>query len=249
MAVDVRSERVRQDVVEDLYARYTDEGDADRIVDVHNGVVVDDTFKVTYDGENYLVDDPGTMRIEDGDVVEVDETHQFLDIDFETTDVRPIDFDGATYTLTAAEQQFLATIETLCYPERHLDVRMANRVEKAVDEQPGDEIGDIASTGRVRAYKDRVSGLVHPHGIDKHTLTASFSVKPWVLDEMKYTEYDHAGVNELTAMESELRGADRRVFFDTDNGDDERWEEIARTADGAQIDAHTQRDIDRLHDN
>lgn len=248
-AVDVRADRVRPAVVAELYGRYTDEGDTDRIVDVHNGVVVDDTFKVTYDGENYLVDDPGTHKIQNGDVVEVDETHQFLDIDFETSDVRSIEFAGETYAITAAEQRFLATIETLCYPERHLDVRMANRVEKAVDEQPGDEIGEIASTGNVRAYKDRVSGLVHPHGIDKHTLTASFSVREWVLDGMHYTEYDHAGVNELAAMESELREADRDVFYDTHNRDDERWESITATAGNAQIPAEVQHDIDRRHGN
>lgn len=243
---EIKSERVRKDVVTDFIdARYNLE-DA-RVVTVDGGVVVDDTFKVTYEAENYLIDDPDTYRIEGGAVVEVDETHQFIDVDFDTTSVSSMDCDGETYHLTEREQSFLATVEALCHPQRHLQVQTANRVERAVEGQPGDGIESIAATADVDSYKDEITGLVHDHHPNKHTLTASFGVKQWVLDEMHFTEYDHAGVNELSAMEPELRDADRAAFYRADNDDDELWDDIHNTAGKAQIHAHIQRQIDAMH--
>jgi hypothetical protein len=244
--IEIKSERVRRGVVGSFIdARYNDEDG--RIVPVDGGVAVDETFKVTYEAENYLIDAPDTYRIQGGDVVEVDETHEFIDVDFETTTVKSIECDGQTFHLSEREQSFLATVEALCHPQRHLEVQTANRVERAVEGDVGDAIESIAATADVNAYKDEITGLVHDHHPNKHTLTASFRVTQWVLDEMYFTEYDHAGVNELSAMESELREADRSVFHDTHNDDDERWNAIHDTADSAQIHAHIQQQIDAMH--
>lgn len=70
---------------------------------------------------------------------------------------------------------------------------------------------------------DLASGLIHFHGIDKHTTRATFNTNQRVVDDFHHSGFDHAGVHELAYREDEFRNADDPVFYDTDNDDDERW--------------------------
>lgn len=254
---DIINEQVRRSVVEEFLDRYPD----DRVRVTGNGWVVDDTFLVTYEAENYLVADTETFVVEGGDVVLREEDHQFLDLTFGSLDsereVRTPDGGGRrtsgasststddvtsgneedTVVLGVDEQVFLSTVEVLLYPEDYLDQELIDEVEQAREEaDESDEISDTASTVGVNAFKDPTSGLVHFHGLDKHTLRATFNVTEQLLDMLHFNEFDHVGVHELLHRERELANAPFDVFYDTDNDDPERWSHIESVAKGAPID-------------
>lgn len=226
---DVLTSRVRRPRIEDIldgrYIAFTDDG-----------IVIDDTFLVTWEAENYVLDDVQAVDDDGSPRSDADESHEFLGINFETDPMISVEIDGTEYELSETEQRFLALVEVLRDPERYLGTGQSiiSEIQQAkLDEQR--PVADIAETATVHRYMDPVSGIVHPHGIDKHTLTASFNVRRWVLDEIMYTEFDHAGVNELAWREDEFRNVDRDVFYDVENGNHERWQQIQETADSARV--------------
>lgn len=232
---DIINEQVRRNVVEGFLERYP----VERIAVSDRGWIVDDTFLVTYEAENYLVKDTDTFVVEGGDVVRKEEDHEFLDLSFGSLDsereVRTP--DGDTVVLGTDEQVFLSTVEVLLYPEDYLDQELIHEVEQAREEAEGeDEIMETASNVGVSAFKDPTSGLVHYHGLDKHTLRATFNVTERLLDMLHFNEFDHVGVHELLHRERELSNAPFDVFYDTDNDDPERWSHIESVAKSAPID-------------
>ena len=88
-------------------------------------------------------------------------------------------------------------------------------------------IETLTRTVDVSHFVDPESGLLHRHDIDKHVLRSTFKVSRWVVEEIDYSSFDHAGLAELAHREQEFRNADRDVFFDgTANDNDERWRHI-----------------------
>lgn len=226
----VVADRVRQDVVSDFLRRY------DAWVDVtDDGWVIDGAFLVTYDAENYVIEDVEAHEVHGQGTKPIGDRQEFLDIEFDLSRERAVELGREQVDLTEREQEFLALVEVLCFPEDHLGTKLTNRVEEARHGGGFDEIAEIADTNSVSSFMDPQSGLVHQHDIDKHTLQASFSVTAEVIADLHFTEYDHAGVHELVYRERELRNADYSVFWDTDNDDDGRWEQIRNAADSAPV--------------
>ena len=233
---EIIENRVRQDVIErvaedtfmDIFVEITDEG-----------WIVEDTYLVTYEAENYLVDDVTTYQPSGGSVTEVDGTKQAVGMSFDIDGRAIIELfeEDEPVVLSEVEQEFLAMVEVLMQPSSFLDVNtFEQEVYRAIERAKadiGEDVTDIALTVSVSHYIDPQTGLLHNHELNKHVLQSSFAVQNWVIDDLHYNSFDHAGVNELAWREEELRNADRDVFWDTHNDDDSRWYQISDTADSA----------------
>lgn len=240
---EIRSKRVREPVVAEFADRHTGvatEGSfmtgTESRVDIRDeGWVIDETFLVTFEAENYVVDDITTHEVEGGTVVEADERHQFLEVSFDAKSEAVVEApSGVDVDLSEREQEFLATVEVLCYPGDYLGTDLVHKVEQAVEDTV-EPIADVADTADVQSYMDHKTGLVHDHELDKHTLRATFNVTREVIDELYFNEHDHAGVHELVYREEEFRDADFDVFYDTDNCNDARWQRIDETTSTAYV--------------
>ncbi len=226
--------RVREDVVNPLVSQVPGVEVTD------TGAVIEDTYLVTYDAENYLVDDIDTYSVSGSNVVETDGEKQAVGLSFNTEPYGVFTIYGDEYTLSANEQSFLATVEFLKSPSKYLEIdSFETEVYAAIQEAKGEplhraDIEKIAETAHVTHFVDPKSGLVHRHDIDKHVLRSSFQVASWVVDELTYSSFDHSGLAELAYREKEFRNADRAVFFDgSSNDDDEKWDQINSTEKNA----------------
>ena len=227
---DTLESRVRANVVSEFSDQFT----STSIEVSDNGWVVGDTYLVTFDGaENYLVDDTDVYKVTNGTTVKTDGENQAVGLNFDTTPFDSITVNGDEFTLSSKEQRFLATVQFLSHPKRYLDIEtFETEVYEAIETAKGESfdrsmIEDITRSVRVSHFVDPVSGLLHRHDIDKHVLRSTFKISRWVVDELDYSSFDHAGLAELAYREEEFRNAMQDVFFDgTENNDDERWEQI-----------------------
>jgi hypothetical protein len=136
------------------------------------------------------------------------------------------------------------------YPDHYLGVdgyqrRAGLSIQRAkadgYRDAPG--IDDYARKTEVSRFVDPVTGLVHNHELNKHTLRATFDVQGWVIHELDHSEFDHAGVNELWWRQMEFIADGRDVFCDTEDDDESRWDEIESTAERAIISSSVSEDL------
>ena len=206
-----------------------------------DGWIVEDTYAVTYDGaKNFLVDEIDTYHVSGGGVTQAEEGKQAVGLSFDTEPLAVCPVDDDEYSLSAIEQQFLATVEFLCNPSTYLEVDNFEReVYDAIRSAKGDDvmtewIQELTRSVSVSHFVDPESGLIHNHNIDKHVLRSSFQINEWVVDELNYSSFDHAGLAELAFREQEFRNADQAVFFDgSRNDDDSKWNRINSVEDDA----------------
>lgn len=218
-----------------------------------NGWVIEDTYIVTYEAENYLVDNIDTYSVKGDHVVETDGEKQAVGLRFNTEPYAMFTIQRKEYTLSENEQTFLATVEFLTSPQKYLDIdSFETEVYSAIKQAKGDplnrgEFEKLASSARVGHFVDPVSGLIHRHDIDKHVLRSTFHVNYWVVDSLEFSSFDHSGLAELAWREDELRNSPEQVFWDTDNNDDERWNEIQRIEKNAPCPPEVYRRLKALY--
>jgi hypothetical protein len=206
-----------------------------------DGWIVEDTYAVTYDGaKNFLVDEIDTYRVSGGGVTQAEEGKQAVGLSFDTEPLAVAPVDGDEYSLSAIEQKFLATVEFLCNPSTYLEVDDFEReVYDAIKSAKGGDvmtewIQELTRSVTVSHFVDPESGLIHNHNIDKHVLRSSFQINKWVVDELNYSSFDHAGLAELAFREQEFRNAEQAVFFDGSRNDDGgKWKRINSVEDDA----------------
>lgn len=228
----VISTRVREELMEEILDELYFE-----LEFTDDGVVVDDTHLVTWDGENYLVDDVTPYECSGSDVVEVSGSKQAIGIDFDTSPQMKVDIEGTEYVISETEQEFLATVEMLVHPSHYFGVdQFELELHGAVMNAKmgtSSQLNNIARSATVTHYVDPSTGLVHEHEFNKHVIVPTFDAKPWVALDLYYNSWDHAGVVEFAWREDEFRNADRPVFEDVDNDNEERWEKVRDRADRA----------------
>jgi len=219
--------RVREDVVNPMVESIAGVEITDK------GCVIEDTYLVTYDAENYLVNDIDMYSVSGNSVVQTDSEKEAVGLRFDTEPYAVFSFNDEEYTLSENEQSFLATVEFLKSPSKYLEVdSFETEVYSAIQEAKGEPvhrepIEKLAQSARVSHFVDPKSGLVHRHDIDKHVLRSTFNINSWVVDELMFSSFDHAGLAELTYREDEFRQAEEAVFFDGSlNDDDEKWKRI-----------------------
>lgn len=120
--------RVRENVIDELVSYF---GANIEVVD--DGWILQDTYLLTYEAENYLVEDRDTFQVSGGGVTPTDGTPQAVKMSFRTDPVAVMEFGQETYTLSKPEQSFLATVEVLLNPDQYLGVEgFENEVYSAV---------------------------------------------------------------------------------------------------------------------
>lgn len=225
--------RVREDLIDAAVGTFP----SAEITD--NGWVIEDTYLVTYDAENYLVDDVDIYTVSGNSVAETDGEKEAVGLSFDVEPYAEFTIDGSAETLSKNEQKFFGTVEFLTNPKQYLDIdSFETEVYSAIQQAKGSPIyrgqfEEIALTATVSHFVDPISGLLHRHDIDKHVLRSTFHINHWVVDELEFSSFDHSGLAELAWREEELRRGDRRVFWDTDNNDGERWNKIQSTENNA----------------
>jgi len=251
------STQVRRDVVNQFENRYINEerrtlmqmDDEDyepRVEVTRDGWVIDDTFIVQWDAENYLVSDV-EVHVRDGDrTVEADDSKQareltFSAIDGEQTVETP---SGDEVTLGEREQKFLATVEALLQPHKYLDEQAARDIRDMV-ELNEDAITAIAASARCSGFTDETDGLHHNHGLQKHRLQ-DLGVTDETVERLHHRGDGHSGVHELALREQEFRNADFDVFEDAGNTDSDKWRKINNTREKAPIPDRVRRDLNQM---
>ncbi len=246
---DLIANRVRRGTVE----RFVNWFPIDRVEITDSGWIIDDTFLITYEAENYSLDDVQTHKVSGGEVVEADEEHQFVEFE-PTISVQAEEFEvpGSSdqEILSEKEQFFLATVQKFVDTEDSVGGRFAAEVRKekrrvSDEAQTAQAVVDLANSLRVKSFRDARSGLVHRHGLNKHTLTASFSISQDVIDMMHYSSFDHAGVHEILARREEFEDKAQsdeefEIFRDIDREDEPddyegRWDRIDSVSEDAII--------------
>lgn len=248
MFLDIADIDVRRNVVDEFIGTRFEE---DRVEAGVDGWVVDDTFLVDYEANNYLVEDHTvyipTNRGDPTGVVEADEKKEAVTMSFPSIDgTKTIYADGVgRVRLDESEQEFLATVEALLHPEKYLDAELVKGIETLREYEPNDGIESFLDGVGVKAFTDARSHVHHSHDMQKHRLSEEFNVSQQAIDEMYSAEYDHLALHEMVIREPEFRSAEFNVFTDTHNRDDERWEEIKEIQDKAPVSAE---DISKLQE-
>lgn len=243
--------QVRRHVVEAFGQRFP----SDRIEQTPDGWVIDDTFVVNYEGENYLVENDTVYVRKGGDMVEADESKQAVELGFQLSDERELATpDGDRISVSQREQRFLATVEALLFPEDYLNADLVSGIEQAKAESFTDGIEDIAETASVGGFTDSKTGNHHGHGFDKHraideasvgTLDNSLGMTEEAIDKLYFNDYDHAAPHELLARRDEFENAPFDIFEDDDvaNDDFNHWKAIERAKSSAPINDEHHRQI------
>jgi hypothetical protein len=248
---DIANNQVRRDVVEQFLSRYDD----DRVLVTENGWVIDDTFIVTYEAENYLTGDDPIYERSGGDMEPIDESKPAVGIEFDVDGEEVVQLPDVDNTVRVGEteQVFLATVEALLYPEDYLNVELVDEVRQ---HRSGDTtqttISEIADTGTVHEHTDSKTRNWHNHGFDKHraiseaqvgNLDSSLGMTERAVDMLVFNDYDHAAPHELLYRQQEFEQAPFDIF-EADgvaNDDSSRWTAIERAADSAPLnDEHHQ---------
>lgn len=238
--------RVRVGLMDQFMPRFAEARADGRLHKTDEGWVVDDTFVVQWNGENYLVDGGAQYDVRGGSTVRADETRQARILVFDSgTGSHEVEApDGRTFELTAMEVEFLATVECLLNPEEYLIDEEAARIVELRDSY-SDPVTGVARTAHVQAFTDDKSGIYHEHEMYKHTLDM-LGVTDETMNRLNYNYYDHAGVHELYLRRDEFMNAPFDVFSDADNGDANKWEAIQHTSERAPIPQSVRNEIDSM---
>lgn len=248
---EILSGQVRRHAVQSFVERFPD----DRVEVTPDGWIIDDTFIVNYEAENYLVENDTVYVRSGGDMVQADETKEAVELHFDVAGSAEIPTpDGNTIEATEREQEFLATVESLLFPEDYLDADLVDGIEQAKAESFADDIESIAETASVSGFTDSKTGNYHRHGFDKHraideaavgNLDASLGMTEEAIDKLYFNDYDHAACHELLARRTEFENAPFDIFEDKDaeNDDFSRWKAIERAKESAPVSDETHRKI------
>lgn len=235
--------RVRVGLMDRFMPRFAEAREDGRLRKGEDGWVVDETFIVQWNGENYLTEQVDTHVVSGGDAVRADESKEARQLEFDIPDdVTVRDPSGNDVDLSSREARFLATVECLLNPDEYLTSAEADYVERAV-ENVQDPIASLARTATVSGFTDEKSGLYHGHGLRKHTLDM-LGVTDEATERLFYNDFDHAGVHEMYARRSEFENAPFDVFEDASNDDAGKWERIEATSRKAPIPSDVRADID-----
>jgi hypothetical protein len=239
----IRGEQVDTDLMDEFVGTRGFEDERIEIRD--DGWVLDDQYLVTYQGDNYSLDDEDTyVRGGDG-LKRIQGDRQFLELSV-PEGVGPIEteVDRGEVTLYEDEIEFLTTARVLLYPEERFDTDVARRITEHDFDTPSDVFSDPASKSSEGRFRDNQSGIRHKHGISKHVEDFS-KLNP--TDELKqklfYNFYDHVGVWEMLYRRAELENAPFELFTDVGNGDEDRWDEIQSAANRAVLEDKHHQDL------
>jgi len=250
---DILEGQVRRHVVDSFGDRFP----ADRVEQTPEGWVVDDTFVVNYEAENYLVDNDTVYVREGGDMVRADERKQAVELDFDVSGNTELPTgNGDRVEVGEQEQVFLATVEALLFPEDYLGADLVDGIEQArsASDVGDDDIEEIAETASVSGFTDSKTGNHHGHGFDKHraideaavgNLDASLGMTEAAIDKLYFNDYDHAAPHELLARRDEFENAPFDIFEDegVENDDYNHWKAIEKAKDSAPINDEHHRQI------
>lgn len=239
------STQVRRDVVGEFIQRYSGPSIGDfsevadqydqRVEETRSGWVIDDTFIVQWDADNYLVNNV-QIHVRNGDrTVAADESKQARELSFEAVD-GPVSVEAPTgnvYELDEREQRFLASVEALLAPQKYLEQSVASDIQN-MRRFNENTLTAIASSAECRTFTDETDGLHHNHGLQKHRLQ-DLGVTDKTVERLHHRGNGHSGVHELSLRESEFRNADFDVFEDARNGSREKWRKINNTREKAPI--------------
>lgn len=239
-----------------IVGQFADRFPMDRVEQSPDGWVVDDTFLVTYEAENYLVDNDQVYIRSGGDMVEVDTRKQAVELGFETDESNQIQTPaGDTVDLSVQEQEFLATVECLLFPDDYLGAELVSGVEQAKAAQFTDDLEQIAETASVSGFTDSKTGNHHGHSFDKHraiseatvgTLDNTLGMTEQAVDKLYFNDYDHSSPHELMARRDEFENAPFDIFEDAANDDLTRWRAIGTAQRNAPINETHQEQIDKM---
>lgn len=240
---EIVSERVRVGLMDQFMPRFAEARDEGRLHKGQDGWVIDDTFVVHWNGENYLAEGVDTHVVENSEAVKADEERQARVLSFDLPDETTLETPaGQGVEIDEREAKFLATTECLLNPREYLTDEEADRIE-AMTESVNDPIASFARTARVKGFTDEKSGLYHDHGLRKHTLD-QLGVTEEAEERLFYNSHDHAGVHEMKRRREEFEDAPFEVFEDAPNDDPEKWERVEYTSKQAPIPQNVRSDID-----
>lgn len=239
---EIVANRVRVGLMDRFMPRFEEARDDGRLSKGEEGWIIDDTFIVNWEAENYLTEAVDTHVVKGGDTVRADEEQPARELRFDIPDqVNVADPSGNDVELSQREARFLASVEALLNPQDYLREEDADYVERAV-ENVKDPIASLARTAEVTGFTDEKSGLYHGHGLQKHTLDM-LGVTDAAVERLFYNSHDHAGVHEMWARRDEFRDAPYSVFSDSANDDSDKWEKIRSTSGNAPIPSSVRQDI------
>ena len=257
---EIQSEILEGQVRQYVVSSFEDRFPEDRVETKANGWVVDDTFLVDYEGNNYLKNADTTYKVRGGEVVEANEDKQAVELGFSVDSQRDMtDPNGDEHTLTSTEQEFLATVECLLFPEEYLDAELVDDIQQAkAHEFASDDIESIAETANVSAFTDTKTQIHHNHGFDKHRaiseaavgdLDSTLGMTEEAVDMLYFNDYDHAACHELVARRTEFENAPFDIFEDAPNDDQTRWAAIRRAKGSAPIEQEHKNKIQSMFGN
>lgn len=250
---DIVADQVRRHVIEQFEGLYPDE----RVEITPSGWVIDDTFVVNYEAENYLLDNETVYIRQSGDMVEADERKQAVELGFSITDSAEIaNDDGDRVMVSEQEQRFLATVECLLFPSDYLGADLVDGIEQATAESHIEGIESVAETASVSGFTDTKTGNHHGHGFDKHRaiseaiagdLDNTLGMTQDAIDKLYFNDYDHAACHEILARRDEFENAPFDVFEDdAENDDATRWKAIERAKNQAPINERHREQINEM---
>jgi len=238
----VRAEQVHEDVVNKFHSRF----DTQSVEVTSEGWVINDTFLVQWNAENYIVDDMTVHVREGNDTVAIDDSKQARDLSFNLPETVETETPGGEgVTLGQREQEFLATVEVLLNPFEYLEDDAAQTIEDMA-EWSNDPVSAAARTAKVNSFTDEKTGLHHGHGIRKHRL-GDLGVTQEAIDHLYYNDFDHAGVVELAYREDQFRNVDFDVFKHTSNNDESKWQKIRNTKENAPVPDRVHRRLRQMY--
>lgn len=218
---------------------FADAFDAD--IDVRDdGWYIDNRVCVKYSLEAYLLSD---MTVYDCTVwsdepVECDTRAECLQIRTESIAEKPLSYNGITTSLSH-NIEFLTKVALLTEPVEFMNVDYfgdGNYAERLRQDSTVinniDGLGVAVDTAEVTGFVDPVSGILHgSHGFDKHQLTDLGVARP-VIEELHFSQFDHAGPHEMLARREEFESK-----FDTLFTDDvtDPWKQIQSARDSATV--------------
>lgn len=217
---------------------FTDAFDADITVQ-DDGWLIDDRVHINYASAPYLT---GENTIYDctrlSDPEEFDTEPECISMTFDTDTVSQSVTYNDIETSVENNTEFLATVAVLTEPVTFLDVDYFDdgykeqlRQDSTVVENL-DVVTDVANTVTVNTFVDPVSGIAHAHGFNKHKLTDKVSVSRDVIDELHFSDFDHAGPHEMMARRDELEREFDTIFTGTVS---DPWEKISNAREKALV--------------
>lgn len=219
-------------------AAFVDAFDAD--IDVRDdGWYIDNRVCVKYSLESYLLSDMTVYNCTalGDEPVECDTRAECLQIRAESMAEKPLSYDGITTSLSN-NIEFLTKVALLTEPVEFMNVDYFGDGDYAERQRQDstvidniDGLGVSVDTADVTGFVDPTSGILHGHDFDKHQLTDIGVARP-VIEELHFSQFDHAGPHEMLARREEFESE-----FDTLFTDDviDPWGQIRSARDSATV--------------